>query len=77
MTTVVPLVNLRAGQSATIVGCRAGRGLMSRLAAMGFTPGSRITMLNNYNYGPLLVMVHDCRVALGRGEASKILVRLT
>jgi len=42
---------------------------------MGFTPGSRVLMVNNYGHGPLLVMVHGARIALGRGEAARILVR--
>lgn len=48
---------------------------MGRFAAMGFTPGSRVTVLNNYGRGPLLVLIHGARVALGRGEASRVLVR--
>lgn len=69
------LLQLSPGQSGVVVGCDAGRGLMCRLAAMGFTPGSRLTVLNNYGHGPLLVMVHGSRIALGRGEAARVLVR--
>jgi len=73
--TLMTLRDLQSGQSGTVIDCSGGRGLMSRLAAMGFTPGSRVTVLNNYGRGPILVMVHGSRVALGRGEAAKILVR--
>ncbi len=51
-----------------------GRGFMSRLAAMGFTLGSEVTMMQNFGHGPLIVLVRDTRVALGRGEASRVSV---
>jgi len=69
------LVELRPGKSARVVGCAGGHGLKCRLAAMGFTPGSRITVLNNHRGGPVLVMVHGTRVALGRGQAAQVLVQ--
>ena len=75
MGEALSLLQLRPGQSAVVVGCSAGHGLMCRLAAMGFTPGSRLTVLSNYGGGPLLVMVHGSRIALGRGEAAKVMVR--
>jgi len=75
MTTTVSLLSLAPGQTGVVVGCRGGRGFMSRLAAMGFTPGSRVTVLSNYGRGPVLVLVHGPRVALGRGEAARITVR--
>ncbi len=75
MDDVTTLLSLGPGQVGTVVGCSGGRGLMGRFAAMGFTPGSRVTVLNNYGRGPLLVLIHGARVALGRGEASRVLVR--
>jgi Fe2+ transport system protein FeoA len=41
---------------------------------MGFTPGSAIKMIENYNRGPVLVRVHDTEVAIGRQLAEKISV---
>ena len=52
-----------------------GRGLLSRMATMGFTPGAEVTMVQNFGRGPLIVLIRDTRVALGRGEASKIRIR--
>ena len=51
-----------------------GRGFMSRLAALGFTPGTEVIMMQNFGRGPLIVSVRNTRVALGRGEAAKIWV---
>ena len=52
-----------------------GRGLLSRMATMGFTPGAEVTMVQNFGRGPLIVLIRDTRVALGRGEAGKIRIR--
>jgi ferrous iron transport protein A len=69
------LLELRPGTSGRVVGCVAGHGIKCRLAAMGFTPGSLVTVLNNHRGHPVLVMVHGARVALGRGQAAGIAVR--
>ncbi len=47
---------------------------MSRLASLGFTPGANLHVVQNYGRGPIIVTLRDTRVALGRGEAQKILV---
>jgi ferrous iron transport protein A len=60
---------------AVVTELRGGRGLVSRLAGMGISVGCHLEMLQNQVRGPLLVRVRDTRIALGRGEASKILVR--
>jgi len=69
------LSELKAGEEATLHGFDAGHGLISRLSALGFTPGARVTMLQNIGNGPLIVKVRDTRIALGRGEAMKVRVR--
>jgi Fe2+ transport system protein FeoA len=47
----------------------------SRLAALGFVPGTRVSMVQNFGRGPLIVSVIHTRVALGRGEAINIRAR--
>jgi ferrous iron transport protein A len=47
---------------------------MSHLAPLGFTPGARVEMVQNFGHGPVIVMVRGTRIALGRGEAQKIIV---
>lgn len=73
---VLRLHALKAGETGTIVGLIGGRDLMSRLAALGFTPGARVTTVQNYGHGPIIVTIRDTRIALGRGEAGKIRVRI-
>jgi Fe2+ transport system protein FeoA len=72
---VVPLNHLRSGEGGIVQSLTGGRGLLGRMAALGFTPGVRLTMMQNFGHGPIIVRVRDTRVALGRGEAGKVLVR--
>ncbi len=69
-----PLADLEAGREAVIVEFKAGRAVTSRLASLGLTPGVRVNMVQNYGRGPLIVTARGTRLALGRGEAAKILV---
>jgi len=71
----VSLNSLPVGHIARVTELRGGRGLIGRLACLGFTPGARVHMLQNHGYGPLIVEVRDVRIALGRGEAAKIRVQ--
>jgi ferrous iron transport protein A len=69
------LGRLETGQTAVIHDFDAGHTLVSRLSALGFTPGARVTMIQNFGHGPVIVNVRDTRIALGRGEAAKVRVR--
>lgn len=53
---------------------QGGHGFLSRLASLGFTPGADLRVVQNYGHGPIIVNLRGTRVALGRGEAEKILV---
>jgi len=70
----IPLSALAPGGVGVVRQLAGGRGLVSRLAALGFTIGAEVTMVQNFGHGPLIVLVRDTRVALGRGEAAKVLV---
>jgi ferrous iron transport protein A len=69
------LVDLTRGETAFFLSFAAGREAAGRLTSLGFTPGAPINMLQNYGRGPLVVSVRGARVALGREEARKIIVR--
>jgi|GEM_PF-383864 len=71
---LVPLGALGAGEIGVVERLAGGRGLTSRLATLGFTPGARVNMVQNFGRGPVIVMVRGTRIALGRGEAQKIIV---
>jgi len=53
-----------------------GCGLRRRLMEMGLTPGTTVEVLNN-SRGPVVIRVRGVVVALGRGMASRIMVRMT
>jgi ferrous iron transport protein A len=70
-------VSLSAVQTGTLVRIheiRGGHNFLSRLASLGFTPGAPLKVIQNYGRGPIIVSLRDTRVALGRGEAAKIVV---
>jgi ferrous iron transport protein A len=68
------LADLGPNRWAVVRQLTGGRGFVARLAALGFTPGVAVQVLQNFGHGPLLALVRDTRVALGRGEAAKIWV---
>jgi ferrous iron transport protein A len=72
---IIQLDQLPTGQTANLLDLPHGRLLAGRLTALGFTPGVEVTMTQNYHHGPLIVTVRGVRVALGRGEARKILLK--
>jgi ferrous iron transport protein B len=68
------LMELQPGRKAVIRRLEGGRPVLSRLAALGFTPGAAITVIRSSDHGPLLVSLRGSRVALGQGEAAHIFV---
>jgi ferrous iron transport protein A len=77
----VPLTALKEGDSGIVVSVKSGYGrgwgFKKRLMDMGITPGTRITILKSAPFhGPLEVMVRGYRLAIGRGMAEKIIVRV-
>jgi ferrous iron transport protein A len=68
------LAMARAGEKVRIARMEGGHCLLSRLASLGFTPGAPLTVVQNFGHGPLIVNLRETRIALGRGEAAKILV---
>ena len=52
-------------------------GFQKRLEDMGLTPGTRITVARSAPFhGPIEICVRDSRLAIGRGMAKRILVRV-
>ena len=70
------LSDLGPGTTATLVALEGGHGFVGRMSALGFTPGATISVMRNPGHGPLIVSVLDTQIALGRGQASKVRVRL-
>ncbi len=71
---LVSLNKIPPGTSVIVRKLECGRELATRLAALGLSIESQVKVLQNRSHGPLLVLVRDTRIALGRGQALKILV---
>ncbi len=70
------LVELYPGERGTVAFALGGYGLVRRLADMGLTPGTEVTVVRNAPFrGPLEVSVRGTRLALGYGVASKVFVK--
>ena len=72
---MVPLSFLPEGGTAVIVDFYGGRNMITRLMAMGLTVGTKIRIVKSTGPGPVLIEVRGTRLALGRGVATKILVK--
>jgi ferrous iron transport protein A len=71
---VASLEQFPAGSRGYVRALQCGQRLAGRLAGLGLTLGAKIEVLRNPGRGPVLVLVRGTRVALGRGQAGKILV---
>lgn len=86
----LPLTKLKDGESGTIVSIitSPGRGrayghhyhhwgFRKRLEDMGLTPGTEITVVKSAPFhGPVELKVRGARMAIGRGMAERILVKV-
>jgi ferrous iron transport protein B len=68
------LADMEVGQQARVRRLEGGKGFISRLAAMGFTPGAPVTVIRKNGEGPLLVSLRGAQVALGFMEAEKVML---
>ena len=68
------LSSVDVGKEVTLIDIDGGRGIRSKLYSMGLVPGGKLTVLNRNGAGPIMVGVKDCRLAIGRGMAQKIIV---
>ncbi|MBK1726417.1 FeoA family protein [Halorhodospira neutriphila] len=67
-----PLHELRPGTQAVVQGIDGGYGILDRLSALGLVPGTCLQILRNPRRGPILIQIHNTRVAVGRGQAHKV-----
>ena len=75
-TNTVPLSNIQAGQTVILVDILAQRRSAQRLAELGLTPETPITVLQSMPGQPLLIRVRGSRLALDRAIADQMYVRV-
>ena len=68
------ITDLREGDQGVISSIEGGSALTSRLAGMGIVTGARFRIAQ-VSGGLIVISVASTRIALGRGEASKIMVK--
>ena len=71
---MMPLAMVSPGEEARLVAIRGGQRLRKRLADLGLNLGMTVRILQRDAQGPLILVVKDSRLALGRGMAHKIMV---
>ena len=70
------LDRLRPGQHAEVASVEAQPPLSTRLADLGFCPGTRVRVVRRAPLGdPVLYELRGCQIALRQGEASLVRVR--
>ena len=68
-------VEMRTGQTGTVVEVLGGHGFIRRLYALGIRPGKKITKLSTTLFrGPVILRVDNAQVAVGFGMARKIII---
>ncbi len=72
--SVMPLGLVRAGRDATVRGLGEGGAFRRRLINLGLASGARIKVVKNDLNGPIIVSLGECRLAIGRGMALRIMV---
>ncbi len=85
----LPLTQLKDGESGTIITISTSLNphhghhqrhmwrFQKRLEDMGLTPGTRVTVVKSAPFhGPVELQVRGFRLAIGRGMAERILVRV-
>ena len=73
----MPLVMLGTGETARVIEVRGGKEVNGRLASLGVLPGATVSAIRTTRGGPVILHVHDSRVAIGRGMAQKVMVEPT
>jgi len=71
---ILSLGELAEGAQARVHQVQGGHLFRERVATLGFTEGTPLRLLHNAGRGPVIVLIRGTRVALGRGEALKVLV---
>ena len=70
------LADLDRGEKGVVAFALGGHGLARRLAEMGLTPGTDVTLVRSAPlHGPIEISVRGVSLALGRGVASKVFVK--
>lgn len=71
----MPLMMMRDGEKAKVERIRGNREVTRRLNNLGLTENAEVMVVQNVQ-GNLIVRIRDCKVALARDLAEKIMVQI-
>ncbi len=66
------LSEIKAVCDVTLTKVNGGKGIKSKLYAMGIFPGIEMKVIKNDFIGPVIIAINDNRYVLGSGMSSKI-----
>lgn len=76
-TRILPLSALQAGQSGKVLEIEGGWHLRRRLNQIGIHVGDQLQVVRGAMFGgPVLIRIHFCEIALGKGMADRIIVKV-
>ncbi|MGB9521221.1 MAG: FeoA family protein [Anaerolineales bacterium] len=71
---MMSLIFAKEGEEVAVEAIMGGRAAAKRLQEMGIYPGTKLKVIANSN-GPLIIGLGNTRIALGKGIASKIVIK--
>jgi ferrous iron transport protein A len=73
--TYMTLCDIPVGNRMIVSQLNGGKEFINRVASLGITIGTEVTVLQNQGHGPIIVSIISSHVALGRHEAELIQVQ--
>lgn len=73
---MIPLTETSSDSKVRVIQIPTGRQQMNRLFQLGLVRDEEIEIVKNNGHGPLLILVKDTKIILGRGIASRVMVDL-
>lgn len=75
MVERIPLVDMKTGETGTVVEILGGGGAHNRLRALGIKHGVKVTKVSAaFARGPVVLQIYGTQAALGFGISYKIIV---
>ena len=77
MLELIPLTDMKSGETGKVVEILGGRGVFNRLKALGIRQEVKITKISAaFGRGPVVIKVGNSQTALGFGISYKIIVEV-
>lgn len=75
---LLPLMDIQAGETVQVKSLAGDRALCARLASLGFTPGTAVTLCPSCAaHGSRKVLLRDCPIVIDEQAAASVLCTRT